>query len=73
MEFTDTDGRPSMTAFKVLREDPSAGIVFDYIVEAGSLLQAPMPLPLLSKPTEISNGKIVNYNKENIGETNQLG
>ena len=68
MEFTDTDGRPSMTAFKVLREDPSAGIVFDYIVEAGSLLQAPMPLPLLSKPTEISNGKIVNYNKENIGE-----
>ena len=39
-----------MSVFKVLREKPSEGIVFDYITEAGQMLQAPVPLPLLAKP-----------------------
>lgn len=39
-----------MAAFRVLREKPEAGIVFDYEVEAGTVLQAPMPLPLLDIP-----------------------
>ena len=29
-----------MSVFKVLREKPSEGIVFDYITEAGQMLQA---------------------------------
>ena len=60
LDYTAEDGRPAMRAFKVLREKPEAGIVFDYIVEAGTRLQAPMPLPLLPPPVE--NG--INYNVE---------
>ena len=61
LDYTGSDGRPSMKAFKVLREKPQAGLVFDYIVTAGGnvdrsgagrVLQAPMPLPLLEAPTE---------------------
>ena len=50
LEFTGEDGRPEMRAFQVLREQPELGITFDYAVEAGTILQAPMPLPLLDKP-----------------------
>ena len=52
VEYRESDGRPAMMAFKVLREKPSDGILFDYITEAGQMLQAPMPLPLLAKPVE---------------------
>lgn len=48
LEFQDADGRPSMSAFRVVRE--SATDRFDYFVDAGTILQPPMPLPLLDKP-----------------------
>jgi len=51
LDYTGADGRPRMSAFQVRREAPEAGILFDYVVTAGSLLQAPMPLPLLALPT----------------------
>ncbi|MDB4619261.1 hypothetical protein OAH15_01075, partial [bacterium] len=58
LEFVGSDGRPDMRAFQVLREQPELGIIFDYEVEAGTILQAPMPLPLLDKPmVERSPGK----------------
>ena len=50
LEYTESDGRPAMRPFKVLREKPSAGQVFDYTVTAGSVLDAPMPLRLMEKP-----------------------
>ena len=53
-----------MSVFKVLREKPSEGIVFDYITEAGQILQAPMPLPLLAKPVGVKDGTRKNYNTE---------
>jgi hypothetical protein len=64
VDYTDADGRPSMSAFKVRREAPEAGILFDYIVEAGTLLQEPMPLPLLDLPVEGSGASAINYNVE---------
>lgn len=81
LDYTESDGRPAMKAFKVLREKPSEGILFDYVVTAGgnasrsgagSILQAPMPLPLLPPPVElvtnVSAGVTtitrVNYNRE---------
>jgi len=64
IEYPDADGRPSMSVFKVLREKPEAGWVFDYIVEAGRLIQPPMPLPLLAKPVEGSGETATNYNAE---------
>lgn len=48
LEFKDADGRPSMSAFHVVRE--SAEDKFDYAMDAGLILQPPMPLPLLDKP-----------------------
>ncbi len=52
VEYTESDSRLAMKAFKVLREKPESGILFDYITEAGQMLQAPMPLPLLAKPVD---------------------
>jgi hypothetical protein len=73
LDHTGADGRPSVTAFKVLREKPSEGILFDYISEAGKLLQAPMPLPLLPPPVErIPGGPLVNYNSETAGNSGDL-
>ncbi|MBI4662173.1 MAG: hypothetical protein HY735_25420 [Verrucomicrobia bacterium] len=63
LQYTAADGRPTMSVFKVLREKPAEGIVFDYLTEAGTILQAPMPLPLLEKPVESG----VNYNAEPPG------
>ncbi len=45
------DGRPAMGVFKVLREKPEAGWVFDYLVPAGQMMQPPPPLTFLQKPT----------------------
>ena len=50
LSYPESDGRPAIRPFKVLREKPEAGIVFDYPKEAGAILQPPMPLPLLEKP-----------------------
>ncbi len=50
LSYTESDGRPAIRAFKVLREKPADGIVFDFKREAGTVLQPPMPLPLLEKP-----------------------
>jgi hypothetical protein len=49
LEYTDSDGRSDMEVYKVVREE--GDIRFDYTVEAGTILQAPMPLPLMPKPT----------------------
>jgi len=64
VSYTAEDGRPAMSVFKVLREKPESGYVFDYITQAGQLLQAPMPLPLLAKPVEGSGDSAQNYNTE---------
>lgn len=50
LSYTESDGRPAVRPFKVLREKPEAGLTFDYEREAGTILQAPMPLPLMEKP-----------------------
>lgn len=64
LEYEETDGRPAMKPFRVLREKPGAGQVFDYVVEAGTILQAPMPLPLLPAPVDGVGADAVNFNKE---------
>ena len=48
LEYKAADGRPSMTPFRVLREKDN--VVFDYTRNAGTIVQAPMPLPLLERP-----------------------
>ncbi len=50
LAYTESDGRPAIRPFKVLREKPELGITFDYARDAGTILQPPMPLPLLEKP-----------------------
>lgn len=62
--YDGNDGRPAMATFKVLREKPEEGFVFDYIVPAGQLLQPPPPLNFLAKPVEGSGDSAVNYNTE---------
>ncbi len=66
------DNRPSMAVFKVLREKPEAGWLFDYVVDAGTILQSPMPLPLLPPPTEGEGVNLKNYNREVGGSTADL-
>lgn len=50
LDYTESDGRPAIRPFKVLREKPGDGITFNYALHAGTILQPPMPLPLLEKP-----------------------
>ena len=60
LQYAANDGRPAMKPFKVLRE--KGDVKFNYRVNAGTVLQAPMPLPLLEQPTVpklTENGKIV--------------
>lgn len=64
LEYTADDGRPKLSAFHVLREKSSAGLVFDFLTEAGTLVQAPMPLPLLERPVEGEGADAKNYNME---------
>lgn len=51
ISYIEADGRPAIRPFLVTREqitnDASTTIQFTYEVEAGRVLQAPMPLPLL--------------------------
>ncbi|HWD19908.1 MAG TPA: Ig domain-containing protein [Verrucomicrobiae bacterium] len=60
LNYTGSDGRPAMSVFQVERENPAAGVYFDYVVTAGTQLQPPMPLPLLEPP--VANG--TNYDVE---------
>ena len=64
IDYFAEDDRPSMSVFRVLREKPTSGILFDYVVEAGRILQPPMPLPLLQPPTEGQGVGMTNYNRE---------
>ena len=58
-----TDSRPAMRAFKILRELDVDGTVddklFNYPVTAGTMLQGPMPLPILPLPVD-ADGKVLN-------------
>lgn len=72
LDYTDADGRPAMRAFKVQRENKDLGLVFDYVVEAGMQVQAPMPLPVIQLPLATitnltatsTNIYTTNYNSE---------
>ncbi len=50
VSYAALDGRPAMAVYKVLREKPSAGYVFDYVVPAGQIVQPPPPLSFLAQP-----------------------
>ncbi len=65
VEYTQDNGSMAMTAYKVRREKPESGWVFDYPIPAGQLLQSPMPLPLLQPPVD-STGK--NWNTEPLAD-----
>ncbi|MEN9675703.1 MAG: hypothetical protein RIS76_1599, partial [Verrucomicrobiota bacterium] len=77
LSYTESDGRPAMRPFHIQRENPAAGMVFDYVTPAGQLIQAPMPLPVLAQPlasvSTTSNGVVtfstINYNHEVIPAT----
>lgn len=65
LDYIDpNDNRPAMSVFRVLREKPEAGWVFDYLVPAGQIIQPPPPLNFLQKPVEGLGDKAVNYNTE---------
>lgn len=61
IEYVGSDGRPSMAPYHVRREAPERAELFDYIVQAGTMLQAPMPLPLLDQPVEGAGSTATNY------------
>ena len=71
-----TDKRPAMLAFKVLRELDLPGtaddILFDYPVTAGTILQGPMPLPLLPLPA-LSSGEVANTEVLEYPDDDHLG
>ena len=62
VEYLGNDLRPAMLAFLVRREAPEQGQLFDYVVPAGTILQAPMPLPLLTQPIQGSGASAINFN-----------
>ena len=70
--YTEADGRPAMRVFQVRREAPEAGVVFDYVVPAGTLVQAPMPLPLLAPPIEGTGAAARNLNTEPPSNSSDL-
>ena len=72
VSYTASDGRPAMLAFHVRREAPEQGILFDYTVNAGSVLQAPMPLPLLQKPVAGAGQTARNYNTPQFAASGDL-
>lgn len=66
IEYTAEDNRPAMSVFKVRRERPETGDVFKYAVEAGTVIQPPMPLPLLGVPwaPRIAGQSPISLNRE---------
>ncbi len=61
IRYTEADTRPAMAVYEVLREDET--YKFNYAATAGVVLQAPMPLPILSVPIK-SDRTIANYEVE---------
>ena len=58
IEYTDpADDRPAISVYEVLREN--AAYQFSYPVTAGTILNSPMPLPLLPQPLD-SAGSVKN-------------
>lgn len=57
------DSRPAMRAFRIVRELDVDGTaddrIFNYPVTAGTILQGPMPLPILPLPVD-ANGDVAN-------------
>jgi hypothetical protein len=72
ISYTDSDGLPSMGVYHVRREAPEEGYLFDYIVNAGTKLQAPMPLPLIQLPIEGSGAYATNYDNAPAGTAGDL-
>ncbi len=55
LQYTDpADNRPAMSVWQVQREDETHR--FDYAVTAGTILNGPMPLPLLPLPVDPATG-----------------
>ena len=50
IDYTEVDGRPAMAVYAVTGEDALNNKTFSYTATAGTVLQAPMPLPLLPLP-----------------------
>ena len=72
IDYTAANGRPAMATFKVRREAPEKGALFDYPVAAATILQAPMPLPLLEPPVEGTGPAAINYNNPPSGTSADL-
>ncbi|MEI6342190.1 MAG: hypothetical protein WCR07_09540 [Verrucomicrobiota bacterium] len=64
LRYVALDARPAMSVFKVLREKPDAGQVFDYVVSAGQMVQPPPPLGFLARPVEGDGMYATDYNTE---------
>ena len=64
VQYRALDERPALSVFKVLREKPEAGLVFDYIVPAGQVIQPPPPLGFLAKPVVGEGMYATDYNVE---------
>lgn len=66
LEYVESDGRPAVRLFKVLREKPEKGLTFVYKIKAGTIVQPPMPLPLLDKPfaPKVAGQPLHSVNKE---------
>ncbi|MFH1499321.1 MAG: hypothetical protein ABII82_16030, partial [Verrucomicrobiota bacterium] len=66
LEYTDTtDQRPAMAVWQVLREDETHKFVYD--ATAPTILNSPMPLPLLPLPVDAATG--LSRNTEVIPDT----
>jgi hypothetical protein len=72
INYTDAQSRPAMKAYRVLREKPEDGHVFDYIKTAGQLLQPPMPLAVMARPIEGSGDSAFSRNVEVLRPTGDL-
>ncbi len=61
VNYRAPDGRPAMRVFRVLREKQDAlhNYRFQYNVDAGTILQAPAPLPFLPPPVN-AQGQLMN-------------
>ena len=72
IQYLGKDGRPAMIPYWVRREAPESSQMFDYVVAAGTLIQAPMPLPLLPLPIQGAGSTAINYNTAPPGTSGDL-